>query len=139
MTVFDADVLIGVLNRDDVHHVAAVERLRAAADGPGRLLVSAVTFAEVLVGPRRAGRERIVEEMADALRMEVVAVDRRLAGRAAAVRATTALRTPDAFVVATTLAAAAADPGPVRLETFDRRLAAAYDHLSRSAHRGGGS
>ena len=60
VVVFDADVLIAYLNRDDAQHAPAVERVRAALEPGARRLVSAVNYTEVLIGPLRArGREHL--------------------------------------------------------------------------------
>ena len=51
VVVFDADVLIAYLGREDVHHAEAVERMRQALEPDTRRLVSAVNYTEVLIGP----------------------------------------------------------------------------------------
>ncbi|MGH2898961.1 MAG: PIN domain-containing protein, partial [Solirubrobacteraceae bacterium] len=53
MTVLDASTLIAFLDRSDALHEGAVATLKALE--PGRLRLSPVTHAEVLVGPARAG------------------------------------------------------------------------------------
>jgi predicted nucleic acid-binding protein len=128
VVVFDADVLIGYLNREDAHHEVAVERMRAARAARDRR-IAAITYSELMVAPLRRGPE--AAEAVDAMLADhavgVVAADRTVAARAAAVRARTGLRLPDAYVVATALAAGADD---VRVESFDRRLLAAYAALT---------
>ena len=120
VVVFDSDVLIGFLNRDDAHHENAVEQVRASlAPGTSRLL-TAVNYAEILIGPLRVGAEGHVKRMLEQLDVEIMAVDTRLAERAVAVRARTVLKLPDAFAVAA-VARAAARHGwsEVSLASFD--------------------
>ena len=132
VAVFDADVLIAYLNRDDAHHAAAVERVRAALAEGARRLVSAVNYSEVLIGPLRAGG-RASADLVDAtfvrLRIETIVVDMALARRAAAVRERTNLKLPDAYAVATSIHAEKRGHEDVRLETFDERVVTAYARL----------
>ena len=88
-----------------------------------------MTLSEVLVGPIRAGRAEVVEQMLARLSIETGAVDAGLARRAAAVRARTGLRLPDAYVLATAIDAERQGREEVRIETFDRSLARARDRL----------
>ena len=88
--VFDADVLIAYLGRDDAHHAQAVERMRHALEPGTRRLVSAVNYSEVLIGPLQkagaAGAET-VDAMFVRFGIETIQVDMAMARRAAAVRA----------------------------------------------------
>jgi len=125
VTVFDTDVLIGFLTRGDAHHAEARELVRAAfAPGRRRLLCS-VNYAELAVGPHGTPDSRVelaaLDEALAALEIQVVPVDADLARRAAEVRARTGLGLPDAFAVATGLAALLDDPD-VELSTFDERV-----------------
>jgi predicted nucleic acid-binding protein len=114
----DADVLIGFLNRDDVHHAAARKLIAAVERAGDRIVIAASVYAETIVGPLRAGRADEVEAFLSALGVEVLAVDRELARRAAQLRARhRTLRLPDA------MALAAARTADAELKTFDRRLA----------------
>lgn len=115
---FDADVLIGFFNRDDAHH-AASRRLIAGLEQSGdRLLVGASVYAEVIVGPLRAGRAEIVDAALAALGVEVVGIDRNIAREAARLRTRhVKLRLPDA------MALAVARREGADFKTFDRRLA----------------
>lgn len=123
VVVFGSDVLIGFLNADDAHHGRAVERMREAmAPGARRLLCSA-NYAEILIGPVKAGRADVIDDMLRHFNVEIVAVDDRLARRAADVRARTGLALPDAFAVATALASDAV------VTSFDERVVKAYDKL----------
>lgn len=132
VAVFDADVLIAYLGREDIHHTQAIERMRRSL-GPGtRRLVSAVNYTEVLIGPLRhaghAGAET-VDAMLVRLAIETVPVDLALARRAAAVRVRTGLKLPDAYALATAIHAEKRGYDGVRLESFDARVTKAYAAL----------
>jgi predicted nucleic acid-binding protein len=132
VVVFDADVLIAYLGRDDAHHADAVERMRRALEPGTRKVVSAVNYSEVLIGPLQASGEagaEIVDAMFVRFGIETIAVDIALARRAAAVRATTKLKLPDAFAVATALHVEHRGRHDVRIETFDQKVAKAYAGL----------
>jgi len=131
VVIFDADVVIGFLNRDDAHHDRATDRVEVAQDAGERRCIAAVNYGEVLVGPARQGEleARRVERFFDDFAFDVVACDRALARRAATVRARTGLQLADAFAVATALAL---DPGAgeaVRLESFDAAVLRAHASL----------
>jgi predicted nucleic acid-binding protein len=115
---FDADVLIGFFNRDDAHHPAARRLLQAAEQSGDRLLIAASVYAEVIVGPLRAGRSGEIDAALTALGVDVVPVDRATAGEAARLRARhRTLRLPDAMALAVARGEGA------DFKTFDRRLA----------------
>ena len=136
VVVFDADVLIAFLARDDAHHSDAVERVRRALEPETRRLVSAVNYAEVLVGPLKAAGPKgaeTVDGMFVRFGIETVQVDMDFARRAAAVRARTTLKLPDAFAVATAIHAERRGHGDVRLETFDKKVSKAFADLHRDA------
>jgi uncharacterized protein len=132
VAVFDSDVLIAYLGRDDAHHADAVELMRAAMEPGTRRLVSAVNYAEVLIGPLRAGGPAAAE-MVDAMfvrfGVETIVVDMALAQRAAAIRARTNLKLPDAYAVATAIHAKHRGWEDVRLESFDEDVVKAYADL----------
>ena len=86
VVVFDSDVLIGFLNRDDAHHTDAVARVRAALAPGTRRLLCAVNHAESLIGPVRAGTQERVKQMLVQFNSETIQVNMALAGRTAAVR-----------------------------------------------------
>lgn len=130
VVVFDSDVLIGFLNRNDRHHQAAVERVRQAMAAGNRRMISAVNYAEILVGPARAGTQEVVWQMLDQFNIETIVVDSDLANRAAAVRATTNLKLPDAFVLATAIDAVHRGWGEVEVASFDAALIQAHRELS---------
>lgn len=132
VVVFDADVLIGYLGREDAHHAEAVERVRHALEPGTRRLVSAANYTEVLIGPLEvagaAGAET-VDAMFDRFGIEIIQVDMALARRAAAVRARTKLKLPDAYALATAIDADQRGHDEVRLESFDRNVVKAYTDL----------
>ena len=132
IVVFDADVLIAFLAGDDAHHAEAVERVRRALEPGTSRLVSAVNYAEVLTGPLEAAGAaggETVDAMFVRFGIETVEVDMDLARRAAAVRARTKLKLPDAFALATAIRAEKLRRGEVRVESFDRRVNKAFAEL----------
>ncbi len=129
VVVFDSDVLIGFLNRDDPHHAEAVERVRASM-GPGnRRLLCAVNYAEIMVGPVRAKTHERVREMLVQFSIETITVDMALADLAAAVRARTNLKLPDAFALTTAIHAEKRGWGDVELHSFDAAVIKAHRAL----------
>lgn len=129
VAVFDADVLIGFLNRSDAHHQRAVERVSATLVPGMRRLICAVNYTEVLFGPLRVGAQETVEAMVVRLNIEIVTVDLALAQRAAAVRERTGLKLPDAYALATAIHAEARGWAPVTIESFDAKVQAAHAAL----------
>jgi len=130
--VFDADVLIAFLGRDDANHDEAVERMRSALQPGCERLVSAVNYSEVLIGPLQrlgaAGAEA-VDSMFSRFGIETVPVDRALARKAAAVRARTGLELPDAYALATATDASGSGRSEVRLDSFDQSVIRAFAAL----------
>jgi predicted nucleic acid-binding protein len=132
VVVFDADVLIAYLARDDAHHSDAVERVRRALEPGTRRLISAVNYTEVLIGPIEAAGPAgadTVDAMFVQFGIETIQVDMDLARRAAAVRARTKLKLPDAFALATAIHAEKRWHDDVRLETFDKKVSRAFADL----------
>ena len=134
LVVFDADVLIGYLHRGDAHHELAVERLRRASEPGNARCVSALNYSEVLIGPLRRSRVdgQRAERFFDAFAFEIVDGDRVLARHAAAVRARTGLKLPDAYAVATAIVVATRGSGDVRLESFDAAVMKAYGDIEQT-------
>lgn len=99
--VLDSDAVVGFLDRDDALHEAADAAIRDLVREQ-RLLVSAVTYAEVMTGARLAhDDEKKVRDFFDQLISEVLPVDRDVAEKAAELRAgLTSLRMPDALILA---------------------------------------
>lgn len=92
---------------------------RAAEAGDIRICITAITLAEVLAGPCKAGREALAERYEGALReglgWKVQDITADIASRAARLRGRYALRLPDALQLASTLAM-----GAHALVTHDR-------------------
>jgi predicted nucleic acid-binding protein len=132
VVVFDADVLIAFLGRGDAHHTDAVDRIRAALEAGTRRVVSVVNYTEVLIGPlERSGAAwaETVDAMLVRLGIETIHVDMRMARRAAAIRARTKLKLPDAYALATAIHAEHRGYDDVRIESFDERVIKAYAAL----------
>jgi predicted nucleic acid-binding protein len=129
VVVFDSDVLIGFLNRDDVHHHDAVTWMQDAMAAGTRRLVCAVNYAEILIGPLRIGAQARVKQMLVQFNIETISVDAALAERAAAVRARTDLKLPDAFALATAIHAEHRGLPEVRLASFDKSVLKAHAAL----------
>jgi uncharacterized protein len=129
VVVFDSDVLIGFLSGHDPHHHAAVERVRASLAPGTRRLLCAVNYAEILIGPIRAGVHERVKTMLTQFGIETIQVDMALAERAAAVRARTNLKLPDAFALATVIHSEQRGAGNVQLATFDDKVIKAHAAL----------
>src|SRR5262249_13717404 len=132
VAVFDADVLIAHLGREDANHADAVERTRAALEPGTRRMISAVNYTAVLVGPwRHAAAEDAdtVDAMLVRLGIETIQVDLALARRAAAVQVRTRLTLPDAYALATAIHAEKRGHRDVRLESFDEKVTSSYTAL----------
>ena len=129
VVVFDSDVLIGFLNRDDAHHRDAVDWMRDAMAAGTRRMLCAVNYAEVLIGPLRIGAQERVKQMLVQFAIETIAVDMALADRAAVVRARTNLKLPDAFALATAIHAEHRGHDDVRLASFDESVLKAHAAL----------
>jgi predicted nucleic acid-binding protein len=129
VVVFDSDVLIGFLNRDDAHHQDAVESVRSSMVPGGRRLLCAVNYAEIMVGPIRAGTHELVDQMLVQFNIETIIVDMDLAKRAAAVRARTNLKLPDAFALATAIHAEHRGWENVEMVSFDESVLKAHRQM----------
>ena len=135
VVVFDSDVLIGFLNASDAHHADAVRLVRDSLAPGTRRMLSAVNYSEILIGPIKAGKQARdhVDAMLGHFSIEVMIVDKAFAVRAAAVRARTDLKLPDAYALATALHAEKSGHEEIRLESFDRRVVKAYTDLHPSS------
>jgi predicted nucleic acid-binding protein len=97
---------------------------------PGnRRLLCAVNYAEIVVGPVRAGTHEIARQMLVQFSIETIMVDMALANRAAAVRARTSLKLPDAFALATAIDAERRGSDNVELASFDAAVLKAHRDL----------
>jgi predicted nucleic acid-binding protein len=131
VVVFDSDVLMGFLNASDAHHSDAVAAMRDALAPGTRRLISAVNYSEILIGPIRAGKGQRdhVDDMLGHFSIETIIVDMALARRAAAVRARTGLKLPDAYALATAIHAEHRGYSDVRLASFDEAVLKAHAAL----------
>lgn len=121
MIIVDASVIIALLDARDAHHASAVEVL---GDLRGPLGTSALTVAEVLVGPARAGRLAAARSALATLEIAAVPIDADAAPRLAELRAQSALKLPDCCVLL-----AAETTAATALLTFDDRLRRVADEL----------
>lgn len=97
MVVLDASVLIGHLDNDDLHHARAVSLLEATA---GQMLgASAITLAETLVAPTRAGRLADAQAALGRLGVQELALGNDAAWRLARLRADLGVKLPDCCVL----------------------------------------
>jgi predicted nucleic acid-binding protein len=111
--VLDASVLIAFFSSRDVHHHDATAVVRSLLAQRRSLLISAVTYAEILVHPLRQSNESAIDEFLERARISIVPMDRAIAAAAARLRAFDALKLPDAMTCAT------ADAYGAELATFD--------------------
>ena len=102
VTLLDTSIVIATLNRDDLLHEAASQAVRAERDR-NTLAISALTYAELLVGPIRAGGRALEVVDRFAAQVRIIDLSPEIARRAAEVRATRGLKLPDAVIVATGL------------------------------------
>lgn len=104
LTILDAGVVIGFLDRNDAHHDRAHAVLREAADRNDELVLPASAFAEALVGPSRRGGDAIARfvTMVERVPIAIAPLDQDIAASAAELRAQhRSLKLPDALVIAT--------------------------------------
>lgn len=120
--ILDASVLIGLLDRTDVHHVRAVDDVEAADRAGRALLTAASAYSEALVAFARADRLPDARDAIAGIGIAVVPLTGEIAEQAAELRAAhRGLRLPDAMVLAT-----ARERGGGLL-TYDERLARVAD------------
>lgn len=117
MIIVDASVLIGYLNKADVHHHRATSLLTRLADEV--FATSPITMAEVLVGPARAGSAESIMNRLAQIPIGTVDLGADAPLRLATLRAQTTLRMPDCCLLL------AAEHTAGQVATFDRRLASA--------------
>jgi predicted nucleic acid-binding protein len=94
--------VIGALNRDDALHEAASQAVREERDRHA-LAISALTYAEILVGPLRAGGRAVEVVERFAAQVQIVELSVGIARLAAELRVGRGLTLPDAAIVATGL------------------------------------
>jgi predicted nucleic acid-binding protein len=106
LTVIDAGVLIGFLDRNDVHHDAAQQALREMLERSDRIALPASAFAESLVAPSRIGADAVatVRDLTRRVPIDVANLDEDTAITAARLRARhPSVKLPDALVIATAI------------------------------------
>jgi len=113
--ILDASVLIAHLDGNDSHHDLAVGLLTRI--GTQELAASALSLAEVLVGPTRAGFPDRALAALQQLGVTGIPINADSAVRLASLRAETGMKLPDCCVLL------AAQESSAKLATFDARLA----------------
>jgi predicted nucleic acid-binding protein len=98
--VLDASVLIAHLDSSDRHHAEA--QILLEASGGEQLGASAITLAETLVSPARAGRLADAEAALQRLDVAELALGENAPGRLAQFRAEVNLKMPDCCVLLAT-------------------------------------
>jgi predicted nucleic acid-binding protein len=102
VALLDTSIVIGALNRDDALHEIAGRAVMTERDRHA-LAISALTYAEILVGPLRAGGRAVEVVERFAAQVRIVELSPAIARLAAELRATRGLKLPDAVIVATGL------------------------------------
>jgi predicted nucleic acid-binding protein len=126
--ILDASVVIGLLDRADAHHQAAVDAVEAADAADSRVFVPASAYSETLVAFARAGRLREASDAIAAMGITVAPLTATMAECAAELRARhRGLRLPDAIV----LACACARDLEGELLSYDDRL----ERIANDPHR----
>ena len=104
LTVLDAGVLIGFLDRNDAHHVSSYGALTAALGRNDRITLPASAYAEALVGPSRRGPAAVVsvEQLIDRLPIKIEPLSQPIATAAALLCAKhPSIKLPGALVIGT--------------------------------------
>lgn len=118
--VIDASVLIALINSEDPHHDWAVTFFTETV--AAELVMSALSLAEALVHPERAGKTSEFLQSISGLDLDIAEITRETALQLASVRAASGLKMPDAAVLQLALARGAG------VSTLDAQLA----HQSRA-------
>ncbi len=113
--VADANIVIAAANPAHLHHAAAQEIIRV--HGSDGMALHSLTFAEVLVGPARAGALATARDALTAAGFHLSPAGDPPSEALALLRASTSLKMPDVCVLAT------AEHLRANLATFDARLA----------------
>lgn len=121
MIVLDASVLIGHLDGADPHHARAKALLEKSGTEP--LGGSAITLAETLVAPARAGRLEEARAALERLGVNELGLGENAPGRLAQLRAEVGLKLPDCCVLLT------AQEHQGAVASFDAELARAGEAL----------
>ena len=97
LVVLDASALIALVSSQDPHHNWALEMFRDTASF--ELQMSALTQAEVLVHPARAGKLEKFLKLIRGLGLEITPIEEADASKLASIRLSTNLKMPDAVVL----------------------------------------
>lgn len=97
LVVLDASALIALVSSKDPHHKWALEMFRDTASF--ELQMSALTQAEVLVHPARAGKLEKFLKLIRGLGLEITPIEEADASKLASIRSNTNLKMPDAVVL----------------------------------------
>ena len=97
LVVLDASALIALVSSQDPHHNWALEMFRDTASF--ELQMSALTQAEVLVHPARAGKLEKFLKLIRGLGLEITPIEEADASKLASIRLNTNLKMPDAVVL----------------------------------------
>jgi hypothetical protein len=101
VALLDSAIVAGFLDADDAFHTVADRRVRELA-GRQRLVVSVITYAELLTGAGLGHHdEQTVRGFFDDLVDEILPVVAGVAERAAELRSARAIKLPDALILAT--------------------------------------
>ena len=105
----DTSVFIYLFNRQEPYYATCRRLVGDIERGELRGVISAITEMEMLVRPLAEGLTRVVADIEQLLRrlrwLDIVPMDRALARQAAALRAETRLRSLDAIIATTAIAA----------------------------------
>lgn len=115
LVVLDASALIALASDADPNHKWAVEMFRDTA-GFG-LQMTALTQAEVLVHPARAGKLEKFLKLIGALGLEITPIEHSDSSPIAKIRAKTSLKMPDAVVLSQAIKVSGS------ISTTDKQLA----------------
>jgi predicted nucleic acid-binding protein len=102
VALLETSIVIATLNRDDALHEAASRSVLAERER-STLAISALTYAELLVGPMRAGGRALEVVEGFAAQIRIIDLSPEIARRAAEERVARGLKLPDAVIVATGL------------------------------------
>jgi predicted nucleic acid-binding protein len=102
LALLDTSIVIAVLNHHDALHQAARRSLLAARDRHA-LAISALSYAEILLGPLRAGDDAVEIVERFAAQTSILDMSAPIARLAAELRALRSLKLPDAVILATGL------------------------------------
>lgn len=97
VVVLDASALIALVSSQDAHHHWAMEMFRDTASFD--LQMSALTQAEVMVHPARAGQLKKFQKILISLGLEITPIESNDSVLMAELRAKTSLRMPDIAVL----------------------------------------